>query len=69
MPLLPPAAVTITEKADRLLLTKAITIQATTATVKGDHDTYLLVRETDRWRCTCPARKRCSHIEAVERVT
>jgi hypothetical protein len=62
---------TITEKADRLLLTGSVSIPAvTTATVRGDHGEHLLYRvDTGRWRCTCPARKRCSHIEAVERVT
>ena len=39
------------------------------ATVKGDTGTWRLFREPDRWRCTCPSWKRCSHLEAVERVT
>ena len=62
----------ITEKAERLLLQGHVTvrvIRGETVLVKGDHDTYSVVRERDRWRCTCPSRKRCSHIEAVERVT
>ena len=39
------------------------------ATVRGDTGTWRLFREPDRWRCTCPAWRRCSHLEAVERVT
>jgi hypothetical protein len=60
---------TITEKADRLLLTNSVTIHATQATVQGDHDQYSLYLDNGRWRCTCKALKRCSHIDAVERVT
>jgi uncharacterized Zn finger protein len=66
---------TVEEKAERLLLDGAVTIlsvpmsDALSAVVHGDHDVYSVYRETDRWRCTCPARKKCSHIEAVERVT
>jgi hypothetical protein len=60
---------TITEKADRLLLTGHVTIQSTAATVQGDHDQYSLYLHNGRWRCTCAARKKCSHIDAVERVT
>lgn len=61
---------TITEKAERLLLEGHVRVPVVReVVVKGDHDTYYVVREGDRWRCTCPARKKCSHIEAVERVT
>lgn len=67
--MLPPASMTIEEKAERLLLTGSVTIVAYHALVKGDHGTYAVIREGNRWRCTCPARKKCSHIEAVERVT
>ena len=64
---------TVEEKAERLLVTRAVTVRCANdrlyATVVGDHDEYRLVREAGRWRCTCPSRKKCSHIEAVERVT
>jgi hypothetical protein len=60
---------TITEKADRLLLTGHVTVVAYSAIVRGDHGLYAVRREGDRWKCTCPALKRCSHIDAVERVT
>ena len=59
----------ITEKAERLLLEGRVTIPAYSAVVRGDTDIHSVFREGGRWRCTCPARKRCSHIEAVERVT
>lgn len=60
---------TIEEKAERLLVTGALTVTVEEATVRGDHGTYTVWRDPDRWRCSCPARKKCSHIEAVERVT
>jgi hypothetical protein len=60
---------TITEKADRLLLTGAVSIPAAIASVKGDHAEYAVVFREGRWTCNCPARKKCSHIDAVERVT
>jgi hypothetical protein len=60
---------TITEKADRLLLSGHVTIDTQRAHVKGDHGVYVLTQLQNRWWCSCPARKKCSHIEAVERVT
>ena len=60
-------------KAERLLLAGDVTVfcseRGLAATVKGDTGTWRLFREPERWRCTCPSRKRCAHIEAVERVT
>jgi hypothetical protein len=62
----------VREKAERLLTTGRVTVScgeySITATVIGDHGRYVLVRDPDRWRCTCPARVRCAHVEAVERV-
>jgi hypothetical protein len=70
VPLLPQAAaVTITEKAERLLLDGAVSIYAPMAMVRGDHGHYRVIKTGGGWRCTCPARKKCAHIEAVERVT
>lgn len=60
---------TIEEKAERLLTSGALTVAFTEARVKGDHGTYHVVYRQGRWWCSCPARKKCSHIEAVERVT
>jgi hypothetical protein len=69
MSVLSPASVSIKEKAERLLISGAVIIPAAIASVKGDHGTYAVVFREGRWKCNCPARKRCSHIEAVERVT
>jgi hypothetical protein len=42
---------TIEEKAERLLVTGSVTVlNAVAATIKGDHDTYAVYREPDRWR-------------------
>lgn len=60
---------TVEEKAERLLLERRVTIPAAIASVKGDHGEYAVVFRDGRWLCNCPARKKCSHIEAVERVT
>jgi hypothetical protein len=63
----------VRDKAERLLTSGCVEVacgeNGLTATVTGDHGRYLLVREPDRWRCTCPARtERCSHVIALERV-
>ena len=60
---------TVEEKAERLLLERRVTVTVTEAKVKGDHGEYTVVLHNGLWRCNCPARKKCSHIEAVERVT
>ena len=69
MSVLQQGSVSIREKADRLLLTGAVSIDTAAAKVRGDHGTYSLIHLNGRWWCNCPARKKCSHIEAVERVT
>ena len=60
-------------KAARYLLAGSVEITcaegAVEATVRGDTGTWRLFREPDRWRCSCPAWRRCSHLEAVEKVT
>jgi hypothetical protein len=60
-------------KAKRLLIEGRVVVfcgeNGIAARVQGDHDEYIVVRERDRWRCVCPSRGRCAHIEAVERVT
>jgi hypothetical protein len=60
--------VTITEKAERLLLDGHVTVIAAEATVRGDHGVYTVVAKHGRWWCDCPARKKCSHVLAVERI-
>ena len=61
------------DKASRLLVEGKVVVYCgedrIAARVEGDHGEYLLFREPDRWRCTCPARVPCAHIEPVERVT
>ena len=62
-----------TAKALRLLVTARVTVRCgergLEANVEGDSGVWTLYRERERWRCTCPSRRRCSHVEAVERVT
>jgi hypothetical protein len=63
---------TATLKADRLLVTGAVSILEVgaghaLAQVVGDHDTYT-VEHGHRWRCDCPAFGPCSHALAVARV-
>ena len=62
-----------TGKALRLLVSGRVTVRygehGIEATVVGDTGTWSLYREPEGWRCSCPSRRRCSHVEAVERVT
>lgn len=62
-----------TAKALRLLVMGRVTVfcseRGTEATVEGDSGTWRVYRAPGRWRCTCPSRRPCSHVEAVERVT
>lgn len=61
-----------TSKALRLLVMGRVTVRCASnsieAVVEGDTGTWKLYREADRWPCTCPSRRPCSHLEAVERV-
>jgi hypothetical protein len=63
----------IKQKAARLLTEARVWIscgeRGIEAVVQGDTGTWNLYRAPDRWRCGCPSRRRCSHVEAVERVT
>jgi hypothetical protein len=63
----------VVDKAERYLVSSRVLIiceqNGVAAVVRGDTGTWRLVREPDPWRCTCPARTRCAHVEAVERVT
>ena len=64
---------TVEAKAERLLLAGDVIVfrseRGLAATVEGDTGTWRLFREADRWRCCCPARVKCSHVVAFERVT
>ena len=56
---------TIEEKAERLLVTGALTVSVTEAKVKGDHGTYEVVAKHGRWWCSCPARKKPSALSMI----
>ena len=63
---------TATLKADRLLVTGAVSVLEVgpghvLAKVVGDHGTYT-VEHDGRWRCDCPAYGPCSHAIAIARV-
>jgi hypothetical protein len=67
----------IDAKAVRLLGVGQVTIlrvdvtnpsRTVAARVVGDHGTYRVAHEANRWTCSCPAPARCSHCEAVRRV-
>jgi hypothetical protein len=63
----------IRAKSDRLLTSGRVVVTCSedgvTATVEGDHGRYTLIRAGGSWLCPCPARRKCSHAFAVERVT
>ncbi len=39
-----------------------------TAIARGDRRLYRVTYQHPHWSCTCPARRRCSHLIAVRRV-
>lgn len=61
------------EKGRRYLIEGRVLIHAVTphgvvaATVRGDSGLWK-VTYTNTWECTCPAKSRCSHVEAVSLV-
>ncbi len=61
-------------KAARLLASGSVTLELVTpdrvrARVQGDTGRYEVRRDDRGWRCTCPARRGCSHITACSLVT
>lgn len=73
---------TIGEKAERILVEGRLTVTRVSAdaelaraqvvaTCRGDHDSYVLGFDAVErlWRCTCPARRKCAHITALQLVT
>jgi uncharacterized Zn finger protein len=62
-------------KAARLLVSGRVEIlyvddARVVANVRGDTaGVYLVEHDARGWRCDCPARTRCSHLLAVQRVT
>jgi uncharacterized Zn finger protein len=64
---------TVSEKASRLLTEGRVHVQRAdgtriAATVQGDHGRYVIVLDGERWACSCPSFRACSHIAAVELV-
>jgi hypothetical protein len=39
------------------------------AICRGNGDVYHLGYEGGRWSCTCPAKRRCAHLYALQLVT
>lgn len=66
---------TVAEKAARLrseakVQIKWATDQLVVAAVRGDSGVWdIRWTSLQGWHCTCPAYRRCSHIEAVASVT
>jgi hypothetical protein len=68
------ASATIEAKAARLLVDGLVRVRwcspgRVTATVRGDTGIHDVGLHDDRWLCTCAARRTCSHMTAVMRVT
>ena len=62
-----------TAKAGRYLQEGRVIITAVapghvTAIARGDRRLYRVTYQHPHWSCTCPARRRCSHLIAVRRV-
>jgi hypothetical protein len=62
-----------TAKAGRYLKEGRVIITAVapghvTAIARGDRRLYRVTYQHPHWSCTCPARRRCSHLIAVRRV-
>ena len=65
---------TIPVKRNRLLTEHRVYIRLchpehVVASVRGDTSVHDIDLTAGRWSCSCPARHRCSHLEAVMSVT
>jgi hypothetical protein len=65
---------TIEQKAERLLAEGGLFVahadgRTVRASCHGDHGRYTVIFDGRRWVCTCPARKTCSHVQALELIT
>ena len=64
----------VPEKAARLLAKGAVHVRRAdgvriAATVHGDNGRWVVVLDGERWACSCPAWRSCSHARALELVT
>lgn len=70
-----PSGESVEEKGRRLLCEGRLTVETVLATkvvasCKGDSgEVYSVGWDRRGWRCTCPARVRCSHLVALQLVT
>jgi len=67
-------AETIEEKALRLLIDERVAIKLAmpghyVGVVQGDHGIHSVDLTRGSWTCSCAARKDCSHLLAVRKVT
>ena len=65
---------TIEAKADRLLTSRCVYLRIVmpahaVASVRGDSGVHGVDWTHGKWSCSCPARKTCSHVLAVQAVT
>ncbi len=65
---------TIAAKAARYLAEGRVTVTRVAgdladAIVMGDSGEHHVSHDPAGWRCTCPARVRCSHVEALKLIT
>jgi len=68
------ATETVADKTNRLLTDHCVFVRLAlpshvVAVVHGDNGTYSVDLTAGRWSCTCEARRTCSHMTAVMRVT
>jgi hypothetical protein len=60
------------EKAGRYALEKnRVSFSTFTASFKGDHDSYSVVYDQGKWRCTCHSFAQsglCSHTMALQKI-
>jgi len=69
----PVVSEAIRAKAERLLVAGAVAVSCSerglSAVVEGDTGTHRVTPAGGSWVCDCMARRKCSHVVAVERVT
>jgi hypothetical protein len=61
------ASAAVKAKAGRLLAEQRVLI-GVAGYVRGDHGDYVVSIRGSGLECSCPARVRCAHMEAVQRL-